>query len=244
MVSGTTVASSGLAVDDCAGFAEPADILSRLTPDDLHPARLAGPHAWHPWGLTVAPPTDRHLRLILAAGTRPETAGLLLERLERQLGRTPWPPDAVLAVHRRDSRLDCRDDGARRSLIEITVATDAEGRGHAEVVTRDGWPILGELAALNDRIRCINVDDPSRTDLADLTSWVEHKMSEPAGTGRLTASLEQLLGDQTRDDPNAAERLRIVLTHREATGGQQNRVLKYLAEQLDRPALGHRPRGR
>jgi hypothetical protein len=243
MASDTTLASSARAVDDCAGFAEPADILSRLTPDDLHPARLAGPHAWHPWGLTVAPPTDRHLRLMLVAGTRRETADLLLERLERQLGHAPWPPDAVLAVHRRDSRLDCRDDGARRSLIEITVAPDDEDRRHADVVTREGWPILGELAALNDRIRCINVDSPSRTDLADLTSWVEHKMSEPAGTGRLTAPLEQLLGDQARCDPNAADRLRIVLTHQEAASGRQHRVLKYLAEQLDhRPALGHRPR--
>jgi hypothetical protein len=241
MASDTTLASSGLAVDDCAGFAEAADILSRLTPDDLHPARLAGPHAWHPWGLTVAPPTDRHLRLILAAGTRRETADLLLERLERQLGRAPWPPDAVLAVHRRDSRLDCRDDGARRSLIEITVATDGEGRRHAEVVTRDGWPILGEFAALNDRIRCINVDDPSRTDLADLASWVDHKMSETARTGRLTASLEQLLGNQTRYAPNAAERLRAVLNHRETAGGQQHRVLEYLAEQLGRrPARARR----
>jgi hypothetical protein len=243
MASDTTLASSGLTVDDCAGFAQPADILSRLTPDDLHPSRLAGPHAWHPWGLTVAPPTDRHLRLILAAGTHRETSDLLIERLERQLTRTPWPPEAPLAVHRRDSRLDCRDDDARRSLIEITVAPGDQGRRHAEVVTRDGWPILGELAALNDRIRCINVDDPSRTDLADLTSWVEHKMSEPAGTGRLTASLEQLLGDQARFDPNAADRLRMVLAHQEAADGQLHRVLKHLAEQLDhRSALSHRTR--
>lgn len=88
MASDTTLASSGIAVDDCAGFAEPADILTRLDPDDLHPARLAGPHAWHPWGLTVAPPTDRRLRLILPAGTRANAADQLLERLEAQLGRT------------------------------------------------------------------------------------------------------------------------------------------------------------
>jgi hypothetical protein len=243
MAADTTLASSGIAVDDCAGFAEPVDILPRLTPDDLHPARLAGPHAWHPWGLTVAPPTDRHLRLILPTGTRPEVAERILERLERQLARTPWPPASPLAVRRRDSQLDCRDDDARRSLIEITVAPDGKDRRHAEVVTRDGWPILGELAALNDRLRCVNVESPSRTDLADLSSWVEHKMSEPAGTGRLTASLEQLLGDQARYDPNAADRLQGVVTHREAAAAQQHRVLGYLAEQLDhRPALGHRPR--
>jgi hypothetical protein len=243
MASDTATATTSHAIDDCAGFAEPADILTRLNTDDLYPARLAGPHAWHPWGLTVAPPTDRHLRLILPAGTRPEVADRILERLEHQLARSPWPPEGPLAVHRLGNRLDCRDDGARRSHIDITVANDGEDRRHAEVVTRDGWPILGEFAALNDRIRCINVDEPSRTDLADLTSWVEHKMSEPAGAGRLTAPLEQLLGDQARYDPNAADRLRIVLTHREAAGARPRRVLKYLAEQLDhRPALGHRPR--
>jgi hypothetical protein len=244
MASDTTLASSGIAVDDCAGFAEPADILSRLTPDDLHPARLAGPHAWHPWGLTVAPPTDHHLRLILAAGTRGETADLLLERLERQLGRAAWPPDAVLAVHRRDSRLDCRDDGARRSLIEITVATDADDRRCAEVVTRDGWPVLGELAALDDRIHSINVDSPSRTDLADLANWVERKMAKPLGSHRLGAPLPQLLADQARDHPAAADRLRTVLAQREAVAGQPARILAYLSDQLDRyQALGN-TRGR
>jgi hypothetical protein len=243
MASDTTLASSEIAVDDCAGFAEPADILTRLNPDDLHPARLAGPHAWHPWGLTGAPPSDRHLRLTLAADIRPETADRVLERLERQLASTSWPPEAPLAVHRRDSRLDCRDDAARRSLIEITVAPDGEDREHAEVVTRDGWPILGELAALSDRIGCVDVDSPSHADLADLTSWVEHKMAEPVRTGRLTVSLEQLLGDQARYAPNAAERLRLVLNHREAAGGQPQRVLGYLAEQLDHHSVrGQRAR--
>jgi hypothetical protein len=233
MASDTATASTRLAIDGCAGFAEPADILTRLTPDDVHPARLAGPHAWHPWGLTVAPPDDRHLRLILAAGTRPETAELVLERLERQLTRTPWPPEAPLAVHRRDSQLDCRDDDARRSLIEITVVPDDQGRRHAEVVTRDGWPILGELAALDDRIRCINVDDPSRTDLADLTSWVEHKMSEPAAGRNLVTSLPQLLANHVREHPASADRLRTILAHRGGAAVQQPRVLDYLAEQLD-----------
>jgi hypothetical protein len=231
MASDTTLASSALAGDDCAGFAEPADILSRLTPDDLHPARLAGPHAWHPWGLTSAPPTDRHLRLILAAGTRRETADLLIERLERQLDRAPWPPDAVLTVHRRDSRLDCRDDDARRSLIEVTVAPDDADRRYAEVVTREGWPILGELAALNDRIRCINVGNPSRTDLADLASWVERKMSRPAVRQRL-APLRQLLDHQSRDHPDTTDRLRTILANRGVTATHPSRVLDYLSEQL------------
>ena len=240
MASDTATASTTLAVDDCVGFAEPADILTRLSPDDLHPARLAGPHAWHPWGLTAAPPTDRHLRLHLPADSRPDTADRLLERLEHQLARIPWPPEGPLDVRRRDAKLDCRDDDARRALIEVTVTADGDARGHAEVVTRDGWPILDELAALNDRIRCIDVDEPSRTDLADLTSWVEHKMTEPVGTPRIAASLPQLLADQARGHPSAADRLRTILAQRRVTAGHPPQVLNYLAEQLDRSqALGH-----
>ena len=234
MAPDTATASTTIAVDDCVGFAEPADILTRLTPDDLHPARLAGPHAWHPWGLTHAPPTDRHLRLILPAVTHLATTEQLLDRLEGQLARTPWPPQGPLDIHRHRTRLDCRDDDARRSLIEVISAPDGEDRGHAEVVTRDGWPILGELAALNDRIRCINVNEPSHTNLADLTSWVEHKMAEPAGTHHLAASLPQLLADQARHHPTIAERLRTILAQREATAGHPAPVLDYLAEQIDR----------
>ena len=240
MASDTTVAPSGIAVDDCAGFAEPADILTRLTPDDLHPARLAGPHAWHPWGLTATPPTDRHLRLILPTGSRDGSVTQLVDRLERQLARTPWPPEGSLGIRRTGDRLDCQDGDARRSLIEVTITTDQADRRHAEVVTRDGWPILHEIAALNDRIRCIQPDDPSRTDLADLTSWVEHKMTEPAGSHRLNASLPQLLSDQVRAHPAAADRLRTILTRPQATGGHQAQVLAYLAEQLDHHhTLGH-----
>ena len=240
MAPDTTLAPSAIAVDDCAGFAEPAAILARLTPDDLHPARLAGPHAWHPWGLTAAPPTDRHLRLILPDNTRTDTVDRVLDQLQARLTRTPWPPAGPLDVRRDHTRLHCRDNDARRSLIEIALAPSGDDRGHAEVVTRDGWPILDELAALNDRIRCIDVNEPSRADLADLASWVEHKMTEPAGTRHLAASMPQLLSDQLRAHPSATDSLRTILTHRIATAGNPALALNYLAEQIDQhQVLGH-----
>jgi hypothetical protein len=228
-----TAASSGLAVNDCAGFAEPADILSRLTPDDLHPARLAGPHAWHPWGLTVSPPTDRRLRLTLPAGTRPHAGDQLLERLEAQLGRTPWPPTGRLNVRRRDGQLHCSNANAQRSLIEIETASEVSSRQHAEVVTRDGWPILDELATLNDRTRCISVEEPRRTDFADLASWVEHRMADITAGQRVVTPLPQLLAAQAREHPASADRLRTILAHRTGAAVHQPRALDYLAEQLD-----------
>jgi hypothetical protein len=218
------------AVDRCVGFAEPAVILPRLSPDGVHPARLAGPHAWHPWALTVAPPTDRHLRLALPAGTTLDTAAELLDRLDAQLGRTPWLPDGQLAIRRHDNQLHCRDDHARRSLIEIEISTATPDRAHAEVVNRDGWPILDELAALVDRIGCINIDAPTTTDLADLANWVEHNMTTPTQTSDLTTPLGQLLSHQTRNHPATAERLQAILAHPVAIRHQQ--ALAYLAEQL------------
>jgi hypothetical protein len=226
-------APTGRAVDDCVGFAEPADVLARLTPDDLHPARLAGPHAWHPWGLTVAPPTDRHLRLLLPAATRPDTIERLLAHLETRLSRAPWPPQGTLEVRRNENRLDCRSDGARRSLVDVDLESYRARCDRSEVVTRDGWPILDELAALNDRVRCIDVDDPARSDLADLSRWVEQKMSEAARAPRLAASLAELLGAQARHDQPAASRLRAILTHH-AGPGQHRPGLAFLADQLSR----------
>jgi hypothetical protein len=227
--------TTALTADDCGGFAEPADILARLTPDDLHPARLAGPHAWHPWGLSTAPPTDRHLRLVLIPTTKPETADRLLDHLEAQLGRTPWPPCPPLGVERRDRSLHCRDDDARRSLLEVIWQVEADGADHrVDVVDRDGWPILDELAALNDRIRCIKPDEPTRTDLADLTRWVENKMAAPAGTGGIATPLAELLRRQAGRHPDVTERFAQILDRvpgvRET---HSRRILSYLAEAIE-----------
>ena len=69
------------------------EILTRLQPDIIHPARLAGPHAWHPWGMTATPPDDRQIRLSLPS--RPDDQGQaehILAGIADQLRRPPWPP--------------------------------------------------------------------------------------------------------------------------------------------------------
>ena len=244
MASDTTTRPIAVATDDCVGFADPAEILTRLTPDDLHPARLAGPHAWHPWGLTAAPPTDRHLRLILSPAARPDSEEQLLARLAGKLARAPWPPAGPLEIRRDRAVLDCRDDDARRARIEIVRSADGQSRPQAEVVTRDGWPILDELAALNDRTRCIDADRPSHRDLADLAAWVEHKMAQTGGTHPLDIPLPQLLNDQARNDPVATDRLRTILSRREITTGHHSRVLNYLAEHVDQHRIQSPSRSR
>lgn len=231
MASDTTLTP---AINDRVERAEAADVLARLSPDEIHPARLAGPHAWHPWGLTAAPPTDRHLRLMLPTGTCNGATVQLLDRLEAQLGRAPWPPDRPLDLRRQGNRLHCRDHHARHALIEIEIASGMPATEHAEVVTRDGWPILDELATLNDRIRSIDTDAPTRNDLADLTGWVERKMADPVRSGGLVTSLPQLLTNQAREHPATADRIRTILANRDTPSAQHQQVLDYLAEQLAR----------
>jgi hypothetical protein len=226
----TTVAST------CSAFAEPAEILTRLQPDDLHPAQLAGPHAWHPWSLTTAPPHDRHLRLTIPASANPDTASRLLDHLSAKLSGTPWPPSSPLTTDRDGHALHCRDDDGRRSTLTLAITTAAGHTGQRpchEVVDRDGWPILDELGALCDRIRAIDVATPSATDLADLVRWVETKMARPPATHRVAASLDDLLHDQVRHAPTAAHRLTTLLETTPASHVHNRAAaLRYLAERL------------
>lgn len=229
MAIDTPPASAPSSLTACGGFAEPAEILTRLQPEDIHPARLAGAHAWHPWGLTVAPPHDRHVRLVLDQETKPETAQGILEHLRDRLTAAPWPPHPALETELAGQELHCRDDDACRSTISLERSPDDNDRLHAGVVNRDGWPILSELQALNDRIRHVDPAAPSRTDIADLVSWVEDKMSRTNDPPAVVAPLDELLHTQARCTPEASERLTAVAKAAPA-GNSRGAILHYLAE--------------
>lgn len=237
----TTPAAADVTID--GGFAEPAGILARLAPDDLYPARLAGPHAWHPWGLTTTPATDRHLTLVLPPASTPATADRLLDQLAIQLARTPWPPCAPLDAVRHGHQLHCQDDAGRRSLVELASAAGLEPAAadrQIDVVNRDGWPILDELTALNDRLRHVNADAPTRTDVADLTRWVETKMSTSTEPGRITTPLAELLHRYIAR-PGAAQRLSRILDRAGHTSEMHHRpILGYLSETIDQTRSRHR----
>ena len=115
MASDTTLTAPGTRTAAPERTEPAADLLARLTPDDLHPARLTGPHAWHPWGLAVLPPTD-HLVRVVAINRDPDTIERLLDHLQAQLQRPTWPPRPPLQVQRHESRLDCRDTNGRRGV--------------------------------------------------------------------------------------------------------------------------------
>ena len=245
MASDTTLAAPGARTAAPERKGPAAELLARLTPDDLHPARLTGPHAWHPWGLSVRSPTDHVVRLVATDGG-PDTTERLLDHLQAQLQRPTWPPRQPLQVERHGSRLDCRDADGRRGVL-LAEQRDAEPSGVGrDVVTRDGWPIVDELAALNDRLAHIDSDRPSRDGLADLARWVDHKMTTPSSKAFVFCPLPQLLRTQAAQHPDASLRLATILDRgiaRSGSGGPVGR-LTYLQAQQRRAVQLERHLGR
>jgi hypothetical protein len=193
-----------------AGRSAPVGILARLDPDDLHPALFAGPHAWHPWQLTTRPPDPGDLRLVLPPRYPNQRAQHLLDHLADRLDQPIWPPQPALTIRRDRLVLHARDTTGWHATIRIDPASGYEvngARGRGAVVDRDGWPILNELDALNDRCNSINPAHPTRQDLADLANWVRTAAARPADTRRVTTPLDRLLHLQASAIPQTASRL-------------------------------------
>ena len=217
-------------------------ILARLDADLLHPARLAGPHAWHPWGLTRQPPRDTEIRLVVPPGPNchhhiERIAGSLHE----QLSGPTWPPGPRLHVETNTTGLTCSHD--RNPIARITIEPTSWDRGGLPTATGDvlderGWPILDQLAALNDRIHHIDPAHPHHADLGDLAHWVGHQMTSPRRPGP-PPPLRALLDRQHALTPRTADRLATIL--RAAPRVQQQRLehqptLNYLQAQVNRAA--------
>jgi hypothetical protein len=65
-------------------------IRDRLDPDALHPARLAGTHAWAAWGLTRRADPD-HLQLAIPARHEDGYLQNLLREIANRLRQPVWP---------------------------------------------------------------------------------------------------------------------------------------------------------
>lgn len=226
-----------------------AEILARLDPDLIHPARLAGPHAWHPWGLTTGPPDDRHIHLSLPM--RPDNQGQaehVLAGIADQLRRPAWPPRTPLAVDLAGATLTIESDGELYAEMHCTNAPCSENgdaRAGPDVVTRAGWPILNELDALHDRITAIDPLEPTVGDLNDLAHWTTSQANRGPTRPSTAASLRQLMQRLPLHDSGTHQRLQRILT----TGGSRpdiapeaNQALTYLhAELTASPSLRSAP---
>ncbi len=210
MASDTTLTPPGTRTAVPEGTEPAADLLARLTPDDLHPSRLTGTHAWRPWGLAVRAPTDHLVRLV-ATNPGPDTVERLLDHLQTQLQGPTWPPRPLLQVERHGSRLDYRDTDGGRGVLHVEQGDAERTAVRRDVVTRDGWPIVDELDALNDRLDHIDPGRPSREGLTDLARWVHHKMATSSSKANVFCPLPQLLRAQAAKHPDASTRLADIL---------------------------------
>lgn len=214
------------------------ELLSRLDPDLLHPARLAGPHAWHPWGLTRHAPTDHHIRLVVTPMPNvDEQIERITDSLADQLAGPTWPPSPRLDVDQRPGRLTCHHLGERVADITIHAATWDRGgipQRCSDYYTSTGWPILDQHAALADRIHAI---DSTRPDLADLATWVQNTVSV-GGQRRGSSGLHGLLAQLGNLAPRSLDRLTTVLDaarRREPS----DPALTYLADTVARHGRQH-----
>ena len=223
------------------------ELLDRLDPDLLHPARLAGPHAWHPWGLTRHPPSDHDVRLVVAPGRNVDPQiERVTDSLADQLTGPTWPPSPRLDVDRHPGRLTCHHRGERVAEITIHAATwDCGGlpqRG-SDHYTRSGWPILDQHAALADRIHAIDPTRPDPADLDDLASWVQNTVSV-GRQRRATSGLSRLLAEHGSLAPRSLNRLATALDTARIRERSQP-ALTYLAEAVARHGRQHaEPGGR
>ena len=234
-----------MAVPMAATPSEPARhhpaLLDRLDPDLLHPARLAGPHAWHAWGLTRHAPTDTTIRLVVAPGPDAATQiRRITDSLHDQLTGPTWPPAPPLDIRRDNSRLTCQANATPISTISVDTATwDRGGLTTAcgAHYTRDGWPTLDQHAALTDRIHAIDAAHPPVSDLGDLANWVEHLMAGQQVAAR-TNPISTLLERQQTHAPRSIHRLATILDSAREHGMTQP-ALTYLGATL--PGARRRP---
>ncbi len=212
-------------------------ILTRLDADLLHPARLAGPHAWHPWGLTRQPPRDTQIRLVVPPGPNcHHHIERITGSLHDQLAGPTWPPGPHLRLETITTGLACSHDG--NPFARITIEPTSWERGGLPTATGDvldqrGWPILDQLAALNDRIHHIDAAHPNHADLDDLGHWVDHQMTSRRRPGQ-PPPLRALLDRQQALTPRAADRLATVLRAAPQVQQrfQQQHTLDYLQAQV------------
>ena len=211
------------------------EILGRLAPDIIHPARLAGPHAWHPWGMTATPPDDRQIRLSLPS--RPDDQGQaehILAGIADQLRRPPWPPRPPLAVDLVGATLTIRSDGEPYAEMLCTAgpcSKERDSRVGPEVVTRTGWPIFNELEAFRDCVTAIDPLEPTLDDLHDLAHWATSRADRGPTRARTVASLRHLV----QRDSATHHRLQRILTlggTRVDMAPETSQALTYLQAEL------------
>ena len=186
------------------------DLLSRLRPEDVHPARLAGPHAWARWGLGPPPPVDAPLSLAVPASAAQASVERFLDAVQARLVRASWPPRPAIRLARRGRDLWVMAGAAR---LAVTVGrepggTSASARPAGTVVDAIGWCILDETGALADRLTVGGRDESL---VEDLSRWGALKGDQAAHERITTSTVAMVLTELRHRSPGAAEQLHNLL---------------------------------
>lgn len=184
-------------------------LLSRLDPASVHPARLAGRHAWASWGLADPAPDWGDIRLLVRHADA-ACVDIVADSIRDQLGRADWPPSPLLRVSGTRTVMQVTD-GESTGTIEITTRPWYAGPGQpplpAAVVDRNGWPVLDEFSALRDRLESIARDGIDRDCVEGLASWVARKGMQAHVSARAATPLGLLLHRLRQDAPEAYQTL-------------------------------------
>jgi hypothetical protein len=129
--------------------------------------------------------------------------------------------------------LHARDTTGWHASIRIDTALEHGGvREGGVVFDRDGWPVLNELDALNDRCNHINPRHPTRQDLADLAQLGPSRFDQTPRHPPRHDPLDRLLRHQATATPQTASGLATIVTTSPADCTADADALGHLHHQL------------
>jgi hypothetical protein len=195
------------------------EIRHRLDPDAIHPARLAGTHAWAAWGLTDHPDPHR-LELAIPARYPDSYAKELMVRIVDSLGQPIWPETDPPPIDVHDRTVSSLEDGEPVTIEILDLPwyqPRFERRPAGEAVTLDRWPIIDETAATRQRLEAITPHVVTSRDVNDIARWTQLKTAHGDDCPFAPTRIGNLLARLRRDAPAAIDGLHTVIDHARTT---------------------------
>jgi hypothetical protein len=196
----------------------------RLDPDAIHPARLAGTHAWAAWGLTAHPDPQR-LELAIPARYPDSYVNALVGRIAGSLAAPLWPETDPPPIHVHDRTVRTLQDGEPVTIEILDLPwyqPPSERRPAGEAVTLDRWPIIDETAATRQRLEATTPHVVTSRDVNDIARWTQLKTTHTDGYPLAPTRIGDLLARLHRDAPAAIAGLDTVINHARTTYRQHS----------------------
>jgi hypothetical protein len=200
------------------------ELRHRLDPDAIHPARLAGTHAWAAWGLTDHADPQR-LELAIPARYPDSYVKALLGRIVEGLAWPLWPETDPPPIDVDDRTVRSLEDGESFTIEILDLPwyqPGSERRPAGEAVALDRWPIIDELAATRQRFEAIATHGVTSRDVNDIVRWTQLKSAHGDDCPPAPTRIGNLLARLHRDAPAAIAALDTVIHHARTTYRQHS----------------------